>query len=84
MCWFHMKACVKKHLPLINDKETATRIYTDVNRLQLASTQQQFDAASKLFLKKWSVFNVDGLPAFLKYFETEWIKVRIQKALKFN
>lgn len=73
-----MKACVKKHLSLIHDIHTASEIHADINRLQVASTEQLFEAASKLFLKKWRASKNESMRDFLEYFESEWLKVCIK------
>ena len=72
MCWYHMRTNAEKNLSLIKDQDTRKAIMNDIDALQLAPSERIFDAASKLFIKKWK-----HEKEYIEYFDKEWIKVII-------
>lgn len=67
MCWFHMKANVKKHVP----KEKKNEINLDVLDMHLSLNETQFDTKWKNYEKKWKKVNV--LKEFTTYFKKQWV-----------
>lgn len=52
---------------ILNGKNSIFTV--DLDKLQLARNETVFDAASKLFVKKWAKSSKD----LVKYFESEWL-----------
>ncbi|GAB0089328.1 uncharacterized protein DMENIID0001_038480 [Sergentomyia squamirostris] len=73
MCWFHVIQAVRNKLPnLFTDESLRKQILTDIRTMHKLTSDRKFKAAAILFLKKWKKES-----DFVKYFEREWLKLRI-------
>ncbi|XP_028175937.1 uncharacterized protein LOC114364130 [Ostrinia furnacalis] len=68
MCWAHAKKNIKTKLEQTVDKKKQNDILEDIECLQAATSSQDFDIASELFIKKWENERV-----FIAYFKEEWL-----------
>ncbi len=73
MCWFHVRKAVENCLAMLAEKSLQDKILMDVKILQLATSPEQFNAASKLFLEKYSDNPNPNIKQFLEYFKKEWL-----------
>ena len=73
MCWFHMKKSVDNYLSILGEKDLQCAVLKDINVLQLATTEQQFCVASRLFFQKYSSNSNSNMKKFLEYFNKEWL-----------
>jgi len=74
MCWAHMKRNIEKRLCHIDDKTIKEELLSDIERLQICSSQEIFDIASSLFLRKWRHKQTNQTVIdFILYFENEWL-----------
>ncbi len=70
-CWYHVITNVRKKLATLKVPSQQAELEADISTLQLAKSQDEFDAAKTLFLKKW---NSDVLVLeFLEYFKSEYL-----------
>lgn len=68
MCYFHMKKALKSNLqPFVPDVSTQNKFLTDLDKLQLAKSSENFDRAAELFVKKWEEQSND----LMQYFRDE-------------
>jgi hypothetical protein len=65
MCYSHVIRNCDKRIVSIQDKETRQQIRNDIGSLQLATSKEAFEAASSLFLAKWSEANDIYINIFL-------------------
>lgn len=72
-CWAHMVRAVDKQLKRIANVEFRERILADIHVLQLCQSELIFDAATRLFIGKWSSTRDPEVLSFLRYFQGEWI-----------
>ncbi|OXA39961.1 Glycerol-3-phosphate dehydrogenase [NAD(P)+] [Folsomia candida] len=73
-CWFHVKQNVKKFLKSSKIPESQKKgISFDIDCLQLADNEEEFNIAKKLFIKKWKTGDTKD---FYDYFETEYLNQR--------
>jgi len=71
-CWAHVIRNVDKKLCKVKEKHYRESIRADIVQLQLAKTEEEFDAASHLWLKKWE--NNENTADFVQYFNDEYIQ----------
>jgi hypothetical protein len=69
MCWAHVRRNVVKHLHLV-DEDYKDEIMVDIDALQLASNNENFDKAKDLFIKKW---NSKKQNEFINYMKSMWL-----------
>lgn len=67
-CYFHMKKRIEA-FDKFKKKENKTAIIIDIDKLQLCPSREAFDAATKLFVKKW----VRKEKPFTDYFGLNWV-----------
>ena len=72
MCWFHMRKCAEEKLAMLANKEIAACLLHDIDILHNSSNELIFDAAIKLFLKKWNSSLNPHIGAYINYFQKEW------------
>lgn len=68
MCWAHMRRNIDKKILKLFPKNIRPLILDDLEHLQLANSNDSFDNAVLLFVKKWSAHK-----EFINYFTNEWI-----------
>ncbi|KAL0882531.1 hypothetical protein ABMA27_000993 [Loxostege sticticalis] len=68
MCWAHAKKNIITKLEQTVNKKKQNDILEDIDCLQAATSSQDFDIASELFVKKWENERV-----FIAYFKEEWL-----------
>lgn len=68
MCYVHVLRNIEKHKEKYK-KEHKKEIFADIEILHQASTREEFEILSKLFLKKWSKKD----KSFADYFKTNWL-----------
>ena len=73
MCWFHMKKAVTNSLAMLADSVLQNAMLRDIDVLQVATSEQQFNFASKLFIQKYSCNTNSHMKKFIKYFNNEWL-----------
>lgn len=70
MCWSHVRRAVSQKLPtFFHDKAKENEALFDLDKLQLARTNEDFDRAADLYIEKWRKESED----FVKYFTNEWL-----------
>lgn len=70
MCWSHMRRAVVQKLPsFFRSKDTQNEVLRDLDHLQLARSNEDFDKASELFVQKWRQSSEE----FADYFTNEWL-----------
>lgn len=69
-CWAHCIRAYEKKLCLIEDNNLKLSIGKDIEQLQLAKSNKEFEKASELWLKKWSN---ESCRKFVEYFTMEWL-----------
>lgn len=69
MCWAHLRRNVTKKIDSLVNERYREEMIEDVDTLQLASSTEIFDKASRLFIKKW---NSKGEKSMVKYMNDEW------------
>lgn len=52
MCWYHMKTCVVKKIKKYCPQKFHSKIVADLDQLQLSSSDDIFNKASKFFIEK--------------------------------
>jgi len=73
-CWAHVIRNVDKRLFRIKDDKVRGLLRTDVCSLQLARSDEEFNVASGLWMKKWSEHeHSEELSDFLAYFHQEYL-----------
>jgi hypothetical protein len=77
MCYFHMTKCVDTHIRSFA-VEIRTEIKSDIATLQLAASDEEFNAAAELFLNKWKQRSISfsKMAEFLVYFEKQWLETQ--------
>lgn len=67
MCWAHIRRFVDKKLSLIDELDDRDEVIADIDLIQLSQTNEIFDKAINIFIKKW-IKEKD----FIEYFKKEW------------
>jgi hypothetical protein len=73
MCWFHVKKAVDNKLAMLAEKPLQDALLKDIDVLHLATSKEQFNVATKLFIEKYSSNQNVNMKQFLKYFQNEWL-----------
>ena len=68
-CSVHVTSNLEKKLNSVRDKDIREEIISDIALLQLCESEQVFDAAVTLFMKKWE----KEVPEFLLYLKESWL-----------
>lgn len=74
MFWTH--ASIKMDENCTRLESIKSLIRGDINKLQMAQSEEIFDVAYGLFKKKWESHNDKSIKTYLAYFEKTWIKVQ--------
>lgn len=70
MCAFYMYKNVRQKLPsFLRDSVKQAQFLYDLQKLQLAKSDEVFDVAVILFMDKWRIES----DALIQYFKTEWV-----------
>jgi transposase-like protein len=69
-CWAHVIRNIDKKLRMVADKKVGEDLRQDICSLQYAKSEEEFDKASSLWLKKWSKRS----EAFVSYFKSEYLE----------
>lgn len=70
-CWYHVSTNIEKRLKReVHDETDFNRIKYDVHKLQLSQSQEVFQYAAELFIKKWK----PQYSEFVKYFERQYVE----------
>jgi hypothetical protein len=73
-CWAHAKRAMDKKLEAyIKDKDVRNELQRDIDTLQLASSNEEFDLVWNLFRTKWMESAVLGVKDYVTYMRLNWI-----------
>ena len=75
VCWFHVYKAYTKELRAVKDAKLYNAINDDIHVLQIYPSHDTFEAATKLWIKKWTLHANNSVQHFVSYFEENWITI---------